>query len=253
MSNGQTASPLGVVDDHNPGTPATRWQDWRNRLPRVAATELAPPAGRVVALAPHPDDEILGMGGLLHQLAAAGRELTLLAVTDGTGSQRAAGMSVDELGEVRRLESARACAVLGLPTPESLGFTDGAVSEQLADLVAVLAARLRPGDLCLSTWRHDGHPDHEATARAARTACEQVGARLVEYPVWMWHWAEPGDERVPWDTMVAIALDEPQRRLKQQAVAEFVSQIQPVEPGGSAVLPPAVVARLVTDHEVVLR
>ena len=52
---------------------------------------------------------------------------------------------------------------------------------------------LSPDTWCAATWRGDGHPDHDAVGRAAATACDAVGCRLLEYPVWMWHWARPGE------------------------------------------------------------
>ena len=41
---------------------------------------------RLVVCAAHPDDEVLGVGGLLALLAAAGAQLHLLAATDGEAS-----------------------------------------------------------------------------------------------------------------------------------------------------------------------
>ena len=44
------------------------------------------PTGNVLVIAPHPDDESLGCGGLLSMLAAAGRSLHIVFVTDGGAS-----------------------------------------------------------------------------------------------------------------------------------------------------------------------
>jgi len=38
---------------------------------------------RILVIAPHPDDEALGMGGTMHRLAAAGHDLTVAIVTKG--------------------------------------------------------------------------------------------------------------------------------------------------------------------------
>ena len=42
-------------------------------------------AASALALAPHYDDEVLGCGGLLAQLAAAGSVTRVLFLTDGSG------------------------------------------------------------------------------------------------------------------------------------------------------------------------
>jgi hypothetical protein len=46
--------------------------------------------------------------------------------------------------------------------------------------------------------RGDGHPDHEAVGRAARSAARRTDAILLEYPIWMWHWAFTDDFAVSW-------------------------------------------------------
>lgn len=105
----------------------------------------------------------------------------------------------------------------------------------------------------LCTWRGDGHPDHEASGRAAAAACAATGARLAEYPVWTWHWAEPGQERVPWDRRHRVVLSDAELAAKQAAVAEFVTQVAPLssQPGDEAILPDWILDRLVTREETV--
>ena len=39
--------------------------------------------GRVAVIAPHPDDEVLGCGGTIARLAAAGRQVDVVTVTRG--------------------------------------------------------------------------------------------------------------------------------------------------------------------------
>ena len=54
-----------------------------------------PDSGRVVVVAPHPDDEVLGAGGALASLAARGTRVLLVAVTEGEAStpERARGIA----------------------------------------------------------------------------------------------------------------------------------------------------------------
>jgi len=65
------------------------------------------------------------------------------------------------------------------------------VAERAGALVPDLTAGFTA---CLAPWTSDLHGDHEAVGRAARRAA----GRVLFYPVWMWHWARPGDSRVPW-------------------------------------------------------
>jgi hypothetical protein len=73
---------------------------------------------------------------------------------------------------------------------------------------------------------------------------------LVEFPVWMWHWAVPGDPTVPWGRARRIRLTDAALRTKAVAAESFSSQIRP-PPGVDAVLTPAVLQRLLTLGEVV--
>ena len=230
------------------GTADDRWREW-DAVAKWPELDLTP-AQLPLVVAPHPDDEILGVGGLLTVLGAA----EIVAVTDGEASHPDSTVHTpDQLAEIRRKETRRALTRLGMPGApvHRLGHPDGGVDE--AALTTALIRRLSPGRWCLATWRGDGHPDHEAVGRAAAAACRATGARLLEYPIWTWHWAEPDDERVPWDRAYRIDLPERAQSGKAAAIAEFVSQIAPLgpEPGDAPILPPAVLARFERPFEVV--
>ncbi|MBB1042901.1 PIG-L family deacetylase, partial [Dietzia sp. Cai40] len=80
-----------------------------------------------------------------------------------------------------------------------------------------------------------------------------TGARLVEYPVWAWHWAAPGDPRVPWARRRRVVLTDHELAAKRAAVSEFVTQVAPLSDrsGDEAILPDWVLDRLVTREETV--
>jgi LmbE family N-acetylglucosaminyl deacetylase len=230
------------------GTDDTRWRTW----PAVAgwpALTVDPP-GPPLVVAPHPDDEVLGVGGLLALL----RDAEVVAVTDGEASHPGSTVySPARLAALRRDETTEALRRLGLPgrPVEHLGQPDGGINEQA--VTAALTERLTPGRWCLATWRGDGHPDHEAVGRAAAAACAATGARLLEYPIWTWHWAEPGDERVPWDRARRLDLPAAAQQAKEAAVQAFPSQINDLgpAPADAAILPPHVLARFRRTFEVV--
>jgi LmbE family N-acetylglucosaminyl deacetylase len=218
------------------GTPEAQWQAWPalHRWPRLPL-DAAPP--RAVVVAPHPGDELLGVGGLMARLAEAGSELVVVAVTDGENTPSPVATS-REPARVRAEERERALHLLGLSaTVEPLHLPDGEVAAHAYELSGALAELLRDDDWCLATWSGDGHPDHESTGRAAAAGCRVAGARLVEFPLWAWHWAVPEDERVPWGRARRVELAPPQAEAKRRAAAP--------------VLPPDVLARLTRDSETV--
>ena len=236
------------------GTDEASWQAWPS-LGAWPHLDLAS-CPRAVVAAPHPDDEILGVGGTLASLSTLGRVVVVVAVTDGEASHPdSSAVDRASLAEQRTGESVRALADLGVDAGSRLRLRqpDGAVDE--TDLADTLADLLRPGDWCFATWRGDGHPDHETVGRAAHRACERTGAQLLEFPIWTWHWSHPHDVRVPWDQAAVVPLDATTAERKAVALSRFVSQIAPLgdAPADAAILPPHVLCRFQRGFETVFR
>ncbi|WP_420226301.1 PIG-L deacetylase family protein [Pigmentiphaga litoralis] len=251
---------MGLVGDRDiyaQGTPEAVWDAWDrlHSLPVLDAAELVPRRGRAVVIAPHPDDELLACGGLMRQWTDAGREVVVVAVTDGGGSHTGSRVwTPATLEAARRAERLAALHQMGLALVPVIGLQlpDGGVTGAEAALQCALIPMLRPGDVVFATWRLDGHPDHEATGRAAAACCAEAGLPLVELPVWMWHWAEPDDPRVPWHRLARVRLDPSERAAKRRAIAAHRTQVEadPTLPG-HPILPPWALARLMRDHEFV--
>ncbi len=201
--------------------------------------------GRVVVLAPHPDDESLGCGGLLALLAEAHAPAHVIVVTDGCRSHpRSSAYPAPRLRTLREQESREAVARLGLGScVEFLRFPDCGLPgdgdpefEHAADRLAAIVDDLRP-DTLLVPWRRDPHCDHEATWALAR-ARRRPGVRWLEYPVWAWtarHAAPSEDEAAAWRLDVTPVLDR-----KVRAVAAHRSQTTDLiadDPGGFRLRP----------------
>ncbi|MFJ6213271.1 PIG-L deacetylase family protein [Streptomyces sp. NPDC092296] len=239
-----------------PGTPEAHWAAWlaSAALPEL---DLTGPRG-VLLVAAHPDDEVLGLGGTIARLAAAGARLRLAAVTDGEASHpRSTAPAARDLARVRRAEARRALDALGAADTEivPLGLPDTGVARYEQQLTDRLAGLLTGFDLCAAPWSGDVHTDHEAAGRAALAAGAATGVPVLQYPVWAWHWARPGDPRVPWHRAARVSLDGAAVARKRAALDCFASQLLPLGdgPADAPVLPPEEVAHFLRDHEVVLR
>ncbi|MFF7381644.1 PIG-L family deacetylase [Streptomyces griseoluteus] len=237
-----------------PGTEEREWRAWDgwDRMPDCAL----PTQGRVVVVAAHPDDEVLGAGGTLARLAATGVALTVVSVTDGEGSHPGSTrVPPDRLAELRAGELRDALRELGAGQAEivRLRLPDTGVARHEERLAGELAALLRGAALCLAPWTQDAHGDHEAAGRAALAACRAVSVPCRLYPVWLWHWARPGDPRVPWEQAARIVLPPGVQARKRAAIDRFVTQIRPLgdAPQDAAVLPPDEVAHHLRAWEVV--
>jgi LmbE family N-acetylglucosaminyl deacetylase len=240
--------------DARGGTPEWAWQPWLATLADAlpARDVLALPAARLVVVAPHPDDEVLGCGGLLALHAATGRDTLLVAVTDGEASHRPLPVPGSAaLGALRRAESAAGLQHLMLRPADvlRLGMPDGDVARHEQYLVNRLTHALRQGDTVTVPWRFDGHPDHEACGRAAAQACARRRCRLLEMPIWMWHWSTPGDTRVPWHRLVTLPLPPAVHRRKRLALGAHASQLHWRSADTPPVLDEAMLARAQRPQE----
>lgn len=233
---------------HGAGRDEDSWRPWLAQagVRALALDEAVPPGSRLVVVAPHPDDEVLACGGLLSLQAERGGAVLLVPVTDGEASHR--GSSVwtrSELARQRCAERLQGLERLGLTRADivRLALPDGHLTEHMAPLRNALLKLLQPHDVLISTWPHDGHPDHEACGRAARMACQTVGCTFIAAPVWMWHWAAPADPRVPWTRLRALPLSAAIVAHKLSALAAHRSQLAARDGDAEPVLGSAIRAR----------
>lgn len=236
------------------GTPEAAWQQWlpAQAFLRPSPATLMREAQRLVVVAPHPDDEILGCGGLLAMHVARGAPLLLVGVTDGEKSHAGVpGADPQTLAAQRAAERLEGARRLGVAADHvvTLRLPDGALAAHAHRLAAALQSLLAPTDLLVSTWRHDGHPDHDATGLAAARASALVGCRHLEAPVWLWNWARPGDARVPWQRMVCLPLSARAQAAKLDALSAHASQLNPRSPSLGPVLGDDMRAVATRPHE----
>lgn len=254
---GHPAAPEAEPDPiRRPGTPERVWQEWP-RLNGLRALRLDPLASAVVVAA-HPDDEILGFGGALAVLAERRARLRIVVATDGEASHPDSGaITRRRLAAVRRTEDAASLAALGAEAAEvvRLGMPDGGLAAAEGELAARLHELVGGFDVCVAPWTGDVHPDHECAGRAAAAAARRRGVAAWQYPVWMWHWAVPGDARVPWARAARVELPGWATVRKQEAVACHRSQIFPLgpEPEDAPVLAESDLGHFRRRYELVLR
>jgi LmbE family N-acetylglucosaminyl deacetylase len=246
---GTTGYPAEMIETTSTGTPVVMWAEWRRRLPPLDVADC--PA--LILVAPHPDDETLGLGATAALLSGRGITVQMVAVTDGEQAYPRRGREArPKLAEERREELIAAASRLGLPRPWFLGLPDGKVEANESRVVYAIEEILEDcpaGTWCASTWRSDGQRDHEAAGRAAAKASANTGAVFIEYPLRMWRWARPDNPAVPWDRARRVPVTELESAMKAVAVHCFASQLRPTD--GPPALTRATVDRLLAMDEIV--
>jgi LmbE family N-acetylglucosaminyl deacetylase len=221
--------------------------------------------GSVVVVAPHPDDESLGCGGLLALLSRAGQPVAGVLVSDGTMSHpNSVRFPAHARQAVRETEFREALSLLGVTAePLLLGLPDSQVPAAplepgFKQAVTQLASFLEnhQATTVLVPWRRDPHPDHRATSllvQAALAALPQPPRRL-EYVVWAWERAREEDLPAATDGVQGFRLNvEEVLAQKQQAIAAHRSQVAPGvftdDPDGF-LLSAEMLAHFAASHEV---
>ncbi|ODC04838.1 hypothetical protein BFW38_16180 [Terasakiispira papahanaumokuakeensis] len=174
-------------------------------------------AQKVVVLAPHPDDEVLGCGGTLAQLSQQD-DIQITVVILSQGEQQGPHP------EARLEESRRAQAILGYSQLCAEALPDGAMATNtplLEETITQYLAEYQP-DLvfCPSIW--EMHRDHRAVAEAtlkvlsALSQASTAEAHLTQ--VAMYEVGRP----LSCNRLVDITAT---LELKQSAIAQFQSQL----------------------------
>lgn len=223
-----------------------------------------PAAGPSLVIAPHPDDETLGCGGLIARKRQAGLPVHVVFITDGSASHLGhPELSQADLTARRHREALEALAVLGVESCaiEFLNEDDGALDglppgrqEQLVTRLAGLLARIQPAEIFLPC-SPDGSSEHDAAFRHTCTALARTGLRpaVWEYPVWSW-W-NPGllITRMLSHRGHSVLPTEDYQPIKTRALSRYRSQVEPTPPWPDPALPRELVRSCNSDREFFFR
>lgn len=238
------------------GTSKQQWLAWKG-LSELKPFEIEthfPKHSRVVILAPHPDDEILGCGGLLQKLSKLQRNIVLIAVTNGTKSHPDSTLyTEDHLNQIRPAESKAALEVLDIQNIQriALNLKDGAIAISHAEFYAKLEQLLEPNDILVTTYEKDGHPDHEHSAYVVSQICKKYQLKYYQVLIWTWHWAAPNNAQIEWEQAYRLDLDSNELEMKHRAIQCFKSQLEIDSSTGQApILSSEAVDRILMPYEV---
>lgn len=130
----------------------------------------------------HPDDECFAFGGALALAADRGIETYVVCLTDGQAAKnRGSAASGQELGQVRRVEFAASCKVLGVTHQELLDYQDGRLElvefSRTAGRLVELMRQFQPN--VVITFGGDGglntHADHMMVSSLTTAAFHWCG------------------------------------------------------------------------------
>ncbi len=192
--------------------------------------------GNALVVAPHPDDESLGCGGMIALLRQQGYAVHVLFVSDGTMSHpNSLSYPAERLRQVRESEALEALEILNVPaenaifmrqkdtrvsTPDCVDFAD------TVDFVRNLLITITPTTVFVP-WRRDPHRDHRASWHLVKATVETLSTqpRVLEYLIWLWELGTerdmPGlDEMIVWRLPIELVMAQ-----RDRAIAAHRSQV----------------------------
>lgn len=187
-------------------------------------------------VAPHPDDESLGCGGLIAKLRKQHCLVNVVITTDGSQSHpNSSNYPEKERIEVRSRELIHALQVLEVDET-NIHFLEGKDAafpqsnepgfDNFKEKLKIIISRVNP-QLCLIPYELDPHCDHRSAWQLLNAALGEVatnGITVWEYPIWLYEIARPEDLPVLKEGELKYVDIDLFIHKKREAIAAHVSQ-----------------------------
>lgn len=219
-----------------------------------------PPGGNLLVIAPHPDDEIIGAGGMILAALERGNSVHILYLTDGEGT------NVHPIPERIRSEREHitnsVLHALGIPKDNIFRFhlPDGYIPRRggyqfnaVVDWLAALINKIKP-DRVLATHSLDHWPyDHVACSELATEAFNraQHPFLLDFYWVWAWYNIRPWSHKLWSGRDICLIEITPYVDLKKKLLRLYLEPLAPSRQPWSGQLPKALQQSAEYDVEVI--
>jgi LmbE family N-acetylglucosaminyl deacetylase len=162
---------------------------------RVSLEEYLGKDGNLLVIAPHPDDDVLGVGGTMTAATHQGKGVFAVYITDGRGSPRMDDTISDEaMAALRKKEAMSALkavgAVGGFFLEKRSGELTGEGQKETEGILIRILQRLRPQEVYLPA-PYERHRTHQLCTQISIQALRQVSSlkpNLLGYSLWGSFW-----------------------------------------------------------------
>ena len=149
-------------------------------------------AERVLVLAPHPDDDVFGLGGAIKKMTSFNTQVTVAYFCDGSGGVPEGRSEGEEVGapskhdkgliEIRKQEAAVSKNILGISESVFFGYPDGKLAAGTSAIKALsdLIERVKPDIIFLPSFL-DNHSDHRVVNEIFLNASKGLPE---DFPIW---------------------------------------------------------------------
>jgi LmbE family N-acetylglucosaminyl deacetylase len=153
---------------------------------------------KIVVFAPHPDDELIAVGGTLLKWIEKGHEIHIIYVSDGRTAytfERKRGnlieaketqITEEELATVRKDEIQTVRKFIGLPKENIyvLDYPSHQLRKYSEKAIKEVKVIIRDADRIVIPSNNNSHTDHQNTYKIATSAAKELNLRDLEFYVY---------------------------------------------------------------------
>ena len=196
-------------------------------------------ASKIVIIAPHPDDEVIGCSGLIQQALLQGKQLYICVLTGGESSHKSCcHISEDELKKQRTALTKSINLKLGVSSDHLflLNFPDGNIDKDHKEFhsLKTLIQQLNPDAIYIPHQKGEGWSDHVEAGNIIREITKGSSIALYEYCVWFWYynvWS------LDWGKGQILRMTPKEHQNKLQAIHDYITPLAPCGKPYSGILP----------------
>ncbi len=138
---------------------------------------------KVLVIAAHPDDEVLGMGGTIAKMVASGAVVDLLVVTDGSTAQYRDSNKIFDIIKEKKAETRASCDILGIREVFYGNLPDMKLDVtphiQVNGVIEKAIEMLKPDTVFTHFWG-DLNMDHQCVYRSTLVAVRPIAEQCVK-------------------------------------------------------------------------
>lgn len=138
---------------------------------------------KILVIAAHPDDEVLGLGGSIAKFADMGKEVHLLIVTDGSSAQYRGSSQLEEIFQKKKKETENCAKILGIRSISYGGLPDMRLDTvphiEINDVIERVIERVQPDTVFTHFWG-DVNVDHQCVYHSTMVAVRPLASQVVK-------------------------------------------------------------------------
>ena len=129
---------------------------------------------KILIVAAHPDDEILGCGGTMSKHISKGDDVSVIFLTNGVSSRKQSKITMKKNIMRRKNAAIKASKIIGINKPHFLNFSDNQLDKhpllKIIQSIEKLITKIKPHTI-YTHFNNDLNIDHRITSNAVITVC----------------------------------------------------------------------------------